>query len=224
VNQLTPPLIAILVSPQTAELYETPLIGRPYVSFGAMLAASGWLFSMGAALGRIFNGKLDVLASLEPDAIPGLEYQRLWSDMSQTVAGKVTPGEVVSVRFIDEGYSRAGVHFPPTSDKEAKAVEEVASRKLPMDQAEERIRNLVHEGIAYGSTHPDEVPHIWQADLDAELQAWREAKEQGMDVGEPPETYTYDDIEDYVREVVAAYADQYYPNVQLPFEKPTSDT
>ena len=218
-----PPLMVFLANTAVEKVVKTQPFGERYITFPDFLQVLSFIYECGAIIGRAKRDKLDILVKMlespkaQSDAMKLLRnepHKRL--DAFRNEAGK-EPDTFFDFILVKELRDSLGLSpndsFATYKARVAKAYDE----KVPLQETELNVQMFGLEGIGFGIAFPELTERMYRnayEQIDSDI--WSEAREAGLAIPESPTVVSYEEWEQPVLQMVAAYASKYYPELLKP--------
>jgi hypothetical protein len=223
----------ILVS----QVVKKRLFGKPFVPLSNFCAVLSFLYESGAILGRARRNKVDTLEKVLVSSVDIHEITRGYClyltklppqreteqieflrrlarnrlDKFRNDTGKEpdTFFEFILLRELE--WRTKGV---PDSLKDYLREKPKAQNKISLQEAYYDIQGFGLEGIGFGSSFPELTERMYKSayeGIDTDL--WSEARAHGLAIPERPTIVSFEEREETVLQMVAAYVAEYYPEL-----------
>lgn len=225
-----PTLVGFLSLPFVTKITKTPLFGGPYLCLIDVFKVVSYLYTIGAVLGHARRNSLDILAKLL--VVPGTEdceasrlmrlsekdaNKRLEEFKNKIGREPDTFDEFVLFPAIEGALESEGIRLHPQDAWEAyahgdKRVKKLFNMKVGLEMAEPRIKLFLVQGIHFGSSFPELTEKMYQKAKnheDAEIETWG----RGLIIPEELMTMSFEEGEEAVLQMVAAYTSKYHPEL-----------
>jgi hypothetical protein len=225
-----PTLAEHLAAEQLAKLVQKKFFTGYQVPAYQFLEVGLWMFGQGGILGRARRDKLEFLAQM---FVSHKALQILFSPLG-------LPTETAdNVQWVFEALRKVGSDglryyqdsqrkepellmdlwltsfAPPEVDfRDPNKLQELANKKLQLDQALQRLDNWLFSGIGFGANHPALLESIWKRSYETvDKKKWAFARRAGLDISEEFSPILLHEEESRILESVAFYVKKYFPEL-----------
>ena len=218
-----PPLMVFLGSIAVEKVVKNKLLGKPYIRFPDFLQVLSFIYECGAIIGRAKRNKLDILVKMlaspraQSDAMKLLRNEpqkRL--DAFKNEVGK-EPDTFFDFILFKELRDSLGLSPNDSFATYKASVVKAYDEKVSLEEIELNVQMFGVEGIGFGISFPELTERMYRKAyerIDSDI--WSEAREAGLAIPESPTVVSYEEWEQPVLQMVAAYASKYYPELLKP--------
>jgi len=223
-----PTLIGFIGIPIVTKVAKTRLFGGPYIRFYDLCAVLSYLYTSGAILGRARRNKLSILAKML--SVPGTEKENMnWLqeqakerlEKFRNELGK-EPDTFNEFILFKELESAIGVSMEDWFEAHTKGntkIMKVADEKVPLEQAQHGMRMCGLAGIGFGIAFPELTERMCRnATENIDMDKWSKARAYGLAIPEKPDIVSFEEREESILQIVAAYTAEFYPELLDPLD------
>ena len=209
------------------------LFGGRYLRLWDYFTMLGFQYESGAILGRARCDKLNVLVRMlmrEENKVD--EFMKFLQDASsdrlnrfRNEIGKDPESfyDFISLKECDRVLGGAtGLTWNVLVEEYLRGNKEVVkafAHKVSLGVATDKSRIFGLEGIGFGSSFPELTESMYKnAYENVDVGEWAEARAHGLDIPEKPEVIPFEEREESLLQVVAAYVTEYYPELLDPLD------
>lgn len=216
-------LVNFLSIPVINKVTKTRLFGGRYLHLSDVFKVCSHLYLTGAILGRARRNNLNTLAKIL--VVPGTEEENMnWlqerararlAKFRNEVGGEPDTFD----EFILSGGLK-GVGLIPTKGRESYTHEDKKidfNMKVPSEIAEYGMKTCLLEGICFGGSFPELTERMYEKAKNAE-DAWTDTWAHGLAIPKELTAMSFEEAEENILQIVAAYASEYYPELLDPLD------
>ena len=230
-----PTLAEHLSAEQIAGMVQKKFFSGYQVPALKFVHAGLWVFGQGAIFGRARRDNLEIIAEMfvgheslrimfAPLGLPKeVAYDRQWVYEGLRKVGND------AMRYYQDSYRKEpellmdlwlAAFAPPDVDfRDPSKSRELANKKLPLNQALQRIDNWFFSGISIGANHPTLLESLWGRSYEkVDREQWALARQAGLDLPEEPTPLLLHEEERRILHSVGFYVKKYYPELIGPLK------
>jgi len=223
-------LALLLCQPFLNKITRKPLFGTPYARSIDLVDVEERLYSIGAALGHVMRNKLDVLVKLlfvpganqdkadrimslcKKDAMKNLEEFRNKHGRDPDTFGDFTSYKSVENRLRNEGISLSARDAIEAYAQGDRKIQKIFDEKVDLEGIEGIMFPPLLQGIHFGSSFPELTEKMYRKayedDKDIPARKWH-----GVAIPEELKTWSLEETQKAILQIVVIYASKYDPEV-----------
>lgn len=231
----TSSLALLLCQPFLNKITRKPLFGAPYARSIDLVDVEERLYSIGAALGHVMRNKLDILAKLlfvpgadqdeadrimslcKKDARKNLEEFRNRHGRDPDTFGDFTSYRGVENRLRNEGIGLSARDAIKAYAQGDRRIQRIFDEKVDLEGIEGIVFPPLLQGIHFGSSFTELTEKMYRKayedDKDILARKWH-----GITIPEELKTWSLEETQEAILQIVAIYASKYHPEVIDPLD------
>lgn len=238
-----PPLMLLLGHLVVSQVVKKRLFGKPFIRLPDFCAVLSFVYVSGAVLGRARRDKLDILEKMLVSSVnimeltgsdclyltrleAGIEQVKFLQKLAKkrldkfgNEVGKKPDTFFEFILFREFVWRTRGSVPDSLKGYLRKEQKPLGENKVSLIVAYPIIEGFGLEGIGFGSSFPELTEKMYRnayEGIDTDL--WSEARAYGLDIPERLTIVSFDEREETVLQMVAAYASEYYPELLEPLD------
>jgi len=211
------------------QIVKTAVFGGRYVRFYNFVEALPFQYESGAILGRARRNKINVLEKMLviPSATEG-EFIKILQDeakerleefRNQTSKEPDTFGELIFERELEKATGLSLFDSFEAYKHGNKKILKVFDEKIPLEQAQDTMRVFGLAGIGFGIAFTESTERMCRNSTEnIDMDKWSKARAYGLAIPEKPDIVSFEEREESILQIVAAYTAEFYPELLDPLD------
>jgi len=210
-------------------IVKTPVFGGRYVRLYNYIESLPFQYESGAILGCARRNSLSVLERMLviPSATEGQlmtilqdeAKERLEEFRNQTSKEPDTFGELIFERELEKVTGLSLIDSFEAYTHGNKKILKAFDKKVPLEQAQHGMRMCGLAGIGFGIAFPELTERMCRnATENIDMDKWSKARAYGLAIPEKPDIVSFEEREESILQIVAAYTAEFYPELLDPLD------